>query len=307
MTAVSGRVSRAEARDALLRSGYLLESRLETLLQKAAYYVEANHSYPDPDTGKTRELDLFAMGAVKAGPRERDFIFPVLLIECVNNPQPLALITKEPQVGFLHHQDVKHAGLPVKFQSEARTWQPLPDYLSLDKFHHYCKGRVATQFCSFRQKKDQRNREWMALHEDAQFDCFRKLCAATDYFQDHHFKSWRFGGPEFVNIEFYYPVLVVAGELFEARPGRSSVRLARKSHLQFRRSEIVRGGAENYQIDVVTESFFPRYLRLVEGEVEAIARRFRRRHKAVRAALDRIVRAARRLRSPDKIRGAFEY
>jgi len=307
MTSDSRRLSRAEARDALLRSGYLLESRLEALLDKAAYYVEANHSYPDPDTGKTRELDLFAMSAVRAGPQEHDFCFPVLLIECVNNPQPLALITKEPQVGFLHHHDVKHAGLPVKFPSDGRTWQSLPDYLGLDKLHHYCKSRIATQFCSFRQKKDQRNPEWMALHEDAHFDCFRKLCAATDYFQDKHFKSWRFGGPEFVNGEFYYPVLVVAGDLLEARPSRSSVRLTRRSHLQFRRSEMVRGEAANYQIDVITERFFPAYLRLIESEIEAIARRLRRRHTAVRAAVHRIVRTARRLRSPERIRGAFEF
>jgi hypothetical protein len=280
---------------------------LESRLQQAGYYVEANHSYPDPDTGKSRELDLYAMSAIKAGPKERDFIFPVLLIECVNNPQPLALITKEPQIAFLHHEDVRHAGLPVKFPVKGGGWRSLPDYLGLEKFHHYCKGRVATQFCSFRKKKDQQHSEWMALHEDAQFDCFRKLCAVTDYFLDDHFKSWRFGGPEFVNVEFFYPVLVVQGELLEVRPGRSSLRLARRPHLQFRRSQFSRGKAHNYQMDVITESFMPKYLQLVENEGMAIARRFRRRHKAVRDAIDRIVRGARRLRSPEKIREAFEF
>jgi hypothetical protein len=300
-------ISRAEARDALFRSGYLLESRLETRLQNAGYYVEANHNYPDPDTGKSRELDLYAMGAVKAGPGELDFIFNVFLIECVNNPQPLALITKEPQTAFLFHEDVRHAGLPVKFPANGGGWKSLPEYLGLDKFHHYCRGRVATQFCSFRRKKDQQHSEWIALHEDAQFDCFRKLCAATDYFQDSHFRSWRFGSHESVNIEFYYPVLVVEGELLEVRPGRSSLHLAHSQHLQFRRSQFAHGETEDYQIDVVTESFFPRYLQLVEKETQAIARRLRRRHKEVRISLMRIVRAARRLRSPEKIREALDF
>ena len=266
----SDRLTHDEIRDALLRSGYLLESRLENKLRRTAngYYVEANHSYPDPDTGKSRELDLFAMSSVRAGPNESDRIFPVLLIECVNNPQPLALITKDPQVSFLHHQEVMHSGLPVQFPIKGSGWHSLPDYLGLDKFHHYCKGRVATQFCSFRRKKDQQQTEWMALHEDAQFDSFRELCAATDYFLDEHFKSWVFSGPEFVNIQFYYPVLVVAGELLEVRPTRSSVSLSRKQHLQFRQSRFVRGEVENYQLDVITEFFFPRYLQLVEKETE---------------------------------------
>jgi hypothetical protein len=305
---VPAAITRVEARAALIRSGYLLESRVEARLQKAGYYVEANHTYPDPDTGKSREFDLYALSAVSAGPRRgRDFIFPVLLIECVNNSQPIVLITKEPQVPFLHHEDVKHAGLPVKFPAKGGGWRSLPDYLSLEKVHHYCRGRIATQFCSFRRKKDQQQAEWMALHEDVQFDSFRKLCVVTDYFIDEHFKSWRFGGPEFVNIEFYYPVLVLGGDLLEAQASAQSVRLTRRQHLQFRRSQIVRGEAEDYQIDVIRESHLPKYLELVQREAEIIARRLRRRHKDVRAAREHIVRAARRLRSPEKIRKAFEF
>lgn len=61
----------------LSRSGYLLESRLETLLRKRDYYVEANSVYPDASTGKSRELDLLAIHGYKAGP-QGDYIFAVL-------------------------------------------------------------------------------------------------------------------------------------------------------------------------------------------------------------------------------------
>jgi hypothetical protein len=303
----SDTITLAEAQDALLRSGYLLEARLETLIRREAYYVQANHSFPDPDTRKSRELDLYAMTTFKVGPDDADRIFPVLLIECVNNPQPLVFITKEPQTAFLFHEDIKHAGLPVKFRIKGGKWESLPWYLELNKFHHYCKGRVATQFCSFRRKKDQQNREWMALHEDAQFDCFRKLTEATDHFVDEHFKTWRFGGREFINIEFFYPVLVLEGKLFEALPTRSSVRLVHRQHIQFRRSQFTGGTVKDYQIDVIEESFMPKYLQLVHEEGKAIARRLRRHRKEVRRAIEVIVGAARRLRSPEKIRKAFEY
>ena len=77
---VPDRITTDEARDALLRSGYLLEVRLESRLRAAGYYVEANSAYRDPESGKSRELDLFAIGARRAGKDELDFLWPVLLI-----------------------------------------------------------------------------------------------------------------------------------------------------------------------------------------------------------------------------------
>ncbi len=54
------RITRSQIKDALLRSGYLLESRLESILRDREYFVNANASYPDPILGKSRELDLHA-------------------------------------------------------------------------------------------------------------------------------------------------------------------------------------------------------------------------------------------------------
>ena len=85
-------------------------------------------------------------------------------------------------------------------------------------YHHYCKGRVATQFCSFVEKKRQNANEWMATHEDSHFDSFRKLACAVDHYAAEHFKSWVFGGREPVNVEFYYPALVVQGDLLDVPP-----------------------------------------------------------------------------------------
>jgi hypothetical protein len=72
------------AREALLRSGYLLESRIEALFRRRAYYVQANSVFLDR-TASTRELDVYALGAIKAGPQDRDFLFTAFLIECVND------------------------------------------------------------------------------------------------------------------------------------------------------------------------------------------------------------------------------
>jgi hypothetical protein len=304
--ALQGIITIAEAKEALKRSGYLLESRVEKILRDEGYYVEANAAYPDPETGKSRELDVYGMGATKAGPNDYDYVFAVLLIECVNNLEPLAFITKEPLVGFLHHQEVKLAGLPVKIPAKKSrdSWEALPDFLGMDRYHHYCKGRVATQFCSFsRKKKDQ---EWMASHHPDQFESFRKLSAAVEYFIDRHYKSWRFGADEWLNVEFYYPLLLLQGQLLEARPSKRSLRMVRADHVQYRRSALIGREQVEYQIDVITEDYFPQYLKIVESEISKTTRLLRRRHSIVRKAIERIARAAKPLRSPEKIRAAME-
>lgn len=56
-------ITREQATRALLRSGYLLESRLEQAPVARGYYVDARDAYPYPTTGKSRELDLVAMSA----------------------------------------------------------------------------------------------------------------------------------------------------------------------------------------------------------------------------------------------------
>jgi hypothetical protein len=249
------------------------------------------------------------MSAVRAGPEEYDFIFPVLLIECINNPQPIAFLTKEPLVGFLHYQEIKLAGLPVKVPAKGTrsSWDSLPEYLAMEKYHHYCKGRIATQFCSFVEKKRENRKEWMATHDQAHFDAFRKLSATVEYFLGRHFESWKFGGRESVNVEFYYPALVVQGELLEIQPRKKALKISKVNHLQYRRSAILGNKETTYQIDVVTERFFQRYLELVDREMSKTARLLRRRHVVVRAAIDRIIRTAKRFRSPAWIRSALAF
>jgi hypothetical protein len=88
------------------------------------------------------------MTAKQAGPHGRDFAFAVLVVECINNTQPLVVLSKDPVVPFLHHQEIKVAGLPVKVPVTRHGWLGLSDVCKMQEYHHYCRGRVGTQFCS---------------------------------------------------------------------------------------------------------------------------------------------------------------
>jgi hypothetical protein len=162
--------------DALHRSGYLIEYRVEAVLREQGYHVAANTSYPDPVTGKPRELDVSATGGYPIDPDKKDFLFDVLLIECVNNPQPLAFFTKEAQAEFVHVYDILLSGLPAYIPGKGpyknHAANRIAPSLGLEKFHHYCEGRLASQYCSFSPKRGTNPTEWMASHDDAHFESF---------------------------------------------------------------------------------------------------------------------------------------
>lgn len=304
-----GKITRKEAKEALLRSGYLLECRVEGYLREHWGYVEANATYEDPDTGKSREYDVYAMKAYPAGQNDRDYLFGVLLIECINNPQPLAVMTKEPLIGFLHHEEVKLAGLPVKVPAAqaAKGWQRLSEYLVMKNYHHYCKGRFGTQFCSFAKKKTGRKEEWMAIHEGYHFDSIRKLCDVVEYRVDHHFNSWVLRGKEHVNIEVYVPVIILQGELLDARQTTRSVTLRPVDHIQFRRSVTKSGKEIDYQIDIIRERFLPQYINIIDKELDRTANLLRRRYKTVSRAIEAIMEKAEKHDSKEKLREVFDF
>jgi hypothetical protein len=290
------------AKEALLRSGYLLESRVEAILRKRkrAYYVEANSVFPDRLTGISRELDIHGIRAYKAGPGRFDFLWTVPLIECVNNPEPLVLITKRAIVPQLHDREIQASGIPLKFPvgTPPNHWRRFTDIFNVEKYHHYCHGRIATQYCSFQRKKQKPN-EWMAWHDEAQFDSFKKLSHAVEYEIDRHHQQWQFRGHEHINLVLYYPIVVVQGQLMEARASAGDVRLYSRSHLMFRRSEFMQDTERTFQIDVVQEKGLSRLLSIVDLEADRLSRALRRKHREVRTAISAIVRTARRRRKSD--------
>jgi hypothetical protein len=178
------KISHDQIHDAVRRSGYLLEYRIERVLERSGYAPEANEVYPDPVTGKSRELDIAAISPEPITADYRNAIWTRLLIECVNNPQPIGFFVKDPSLPMTIF-DLKFSGLPVKIKQKGRWWK-ISDYLDMEKYHHQCKGKISTQYCSFTPKKNTNPVEWLAQHEDAHFDSFNKLCFALNHEVDEH-------------------------------------------------------------------------------------------------------------------------
>jgi len=274
------KISEPEARAALQRSGYLVEYRVESLLRKRGWYVEANSAYEDSDTQKSRELDIYAIMAHPVGTGPQDRLFTSVLVECINNPQPIAFITKNPYVREWAVDDIKGVFDPeeVLIEGSAKPVN-MGHLLKIAAYHHYCRGRIASQFCSFNYKSDKK--EWMAWHDEVHFNAFSTLVKALEY----RFTQFELVAGIYINWEFINPVVVLQGDLLDVRCAGGTVSFRRAEHIKFRRTLIWKGKERSYMIDVVTERAFPSFVAMLEGELKRTATRVKRNVEVIKATL----------------------
>lgn len=303
-------ITTKEMKEAIKRSGYLLEDRIWQILNSRRYYVEANVVFPDPETKKSREIDIRVLSAVRVYKKGYNFIYPVLLCECVNNSQPIVFFTRRSPISFLHHYEVKASGIPIKFWQK-NGFVSLSDFTKMERFHHYCKGPIATQYCSFQLKKDRSS--WMALHSEEQHNIFDSLIKSLEYEIDYHYNGWVLPKKieeEEINIHVYYPLVVLQGELYSASLRNSNLNLKARKHIQFRKEVFLSNINEvkTYQIDVISEEHLQNYLKIIESEIERIKIVLQRKRANVLVSIAKIINETKRLRYKKKsYREYFEF
>lgn len=303
-------ISTKEMKKAIQRSGYLLEQRVEPILTEAGYFAETNQVFPDPDTGKSREIDISAISATQIYRKGYNFIFPVLLCECENNSQPIVFFTKESPISFLHHQEVKVSGIPVQFW-EKDGYISLSEFTGMEKFHHYCKGKITTQYCTFHLKKDKSS--WIALHSDNQHNTFNSLIKVVEYRISEHYEGWVLPDEcvkESINIQIYYPLVILQGDLYTASLKNNTLSLLKATHIQFRKEFFLPrvNEVKTYQINVITEKYLPNYLRIIDSEMERIKKVFQRKRQKVLLSIEKIIKEAKKLKKkPKSYRECFEF
>lgn len=290
----NGKISTTQMRKAIQRSGYLLEQRVEPTIRQSFGYVETNPIYKDPATGKSREIDIRGLGAEQVYKEERSFIFPMILCECENNSQPIVFFTKEPLVPYIYRDDIKVSGIPVQFWQNS-GYINLAEFTGIEKFHHYFKDDIATQYCTFQLKKDKSS--WLAFHSEEQHDTFNSLIKAVDYEVADHFNNWVLPDKvdeEDINIQIYYPLLIIQGDLYSAYLKSNRLILRKAKHIQFRKQlfSTYTNKVETYQIDVIIEGYLPRYLQIIGQEIEMIKKVLQRKKTKTFESIEKIVKEA---------------
>jgi hypothetical protein len=98
---------------------------------------------------------------------------------------------------------------------------------------------------------------------------------------------------ESINVQMYYQILVLGGEMIDVFPTKKRTQGDADSHIHYVQSHVTKGKENRYHIDVVTEKYFPSLLRQIASEAETTVRRLRSHQEEVQAAIDRIAASVR--------------
>jgi hypothetical protein len=272
-------ISTELAIDALRRSGYLLETRIARTLDQFASHLSVNVVFADPETGQSRELDAYCFRAETGNRYEYFSASAHVLIECINNPQPIAFFSNE----------VTTQAYPV---TAARPlWlglDPLEKTIGLEDFHHCFRQSLANNYCTFVEKK---SREWMATHADEQHREFSTLAMLAQLTREKQLQVLEdYSRPQdavqFCGVDLIYPLLVAEGLLFDVRQNAAGqVQLKSVDHVTYLKRQMWKGVRRYCPIDVITETFLPRLLRMIEVECKRTLVRLERRGEEILEAV----------------------
>jgi hypothetical protein len=268
-------ITTEDAVDALRRSGYLLETRIARKLDRFATHLSMNAVFTDPETGQARELDAYCFRAETSDLHEFFEASAHLLIECVNSPQPIAFFssTRKPSIYPLTASRPAWLGL-----------YPIEESIGIEDFHHCFKTRISTNYCTFVSKK---TGEWMVTHADDQHREFSTLAVLAQLMREKQVQlldeySRPMDAVQFCGIESIYPVLVVEGTLFTVTQNtRGEVKLEEIDHVRYLKGQIWKGTRRHCPIDVVTERFFPKLLKLIELDCKRTLARMEKRYDEI--------------------------
>ncbi|HTJ48898.1 MAG TPA: hypothetical protein VL443_05525 [Cyclobacteriaceae bacterium] len=250
-----------EIRNAISRSGYLLEGRIIRRLVENDYYISPSERYSDPRTGIDREIDIIGLSELIKG-RVGGFELKVnheLIIECTNNPQPIVffeigagdkfLSTYEPYASFSTKDEDSEVCIRLNNSSILELTHPE---------NYFIVQTPSVQYCSFTQKKG--SKEWMALHPDEVNSMMIKF---KDCFEQQRvsFEEMPPKASEFRHVLFRM-VWVTSNDLYLATEKNGEVTLSKKDLVFYLHKFSDKNIVRNIMVDVVSEAYFDSYIKL---------------------------------------------
>jgi hypothetical protein len=270
--------TKEEMLDALERSGYPMEQRVESLLISQGFEVEPNHRYRDPESGSAREIDIRAHGLVLAGEEtEQLFAASIVFVECENNSQPVVVFTKPERVDQANIASVKQSGVLSNFWSH-NTCEPTAVRIDMASFHHVCRTPTATQYCTFHKPKS--GGPVLATHDDRHHGTLDSLTKAIECEMERDLVGWDvqdLGEGGYINT--YSGVVVLQGELLAAFRDSTGLCMREISHaiLAVRRPGAWPGPSDTHLVDIIREDYAESYFSDLRSESQRLASELRRR------------------------------
>jgi hypothetical protein len=128
----------------------------------------------------------------------------------------------------------------------------------------------------------------MASHRESDHDAFTKVCDALEHqSQSDTTVITQDQGSRGIHLIFYYPVVVLQGEMMLVTSTKGSLEIEPAGHVQYERSIVTRDNRRTYLIDVVTEAYFPTFVAILEEELSRISIEIGNREQQLLASIVR--------------------
>lgn len=257
-------ISEENIKKALNASGYLLESRIAKWFSANDFFIEPNFTFYDSLFQKSREIDLFVENCRSYADHEKKIMSNInFVVETINNDRPL--------VFFFNRRYIDSDKVFEQINHISAYPGTENDYLYLIDCGklHYFNNIIATQYCSFKEKKSGSKEcpEYMAYHPDDLYDNFRKLlfCSkstAQDY-EKIYSNKWN-------SLIIFQPLLVIKDELFGAEIDGENVILTKEKMIPFSFNHTLSNKHYSIIIDVITEDYLEDYVQMKLDETKLI-------------------------------------
>lgn len=255
------RISEEKMKEALTRSGYLLESRVLDFFSNNNYWAESSHRFfENKEDGKYRELDVLAnktLDWINVKNNEESLAFNVHFItECINNPVPLALFENK---GDLEEPTTDWAFDFINGSPELKEISSIHWIHAIHAFEsQIIKELPSRQYCGFVKKKS-KDDEWMASHPEDFHNTLLKLVQFVKYKRIAINENWEGRQPTMCRLELLIPLIVLQGEMIEIKTTEN----LEVNPINYYRLKVPYESSYNksISIDIVTESYLPEFLK----------------------------------------------
>lgn len=242
---------------ALEKSGYLFENDVATIIGNLGFHVETSWAYPDPDEGKSREIDVRAVKRVHYDEENKTQVFVELLVECKDSSAPMVFLER------LKNDRERDIANPKEYVFQPGTfYKRLADgsvtriealtYLGIRNKHYYLREeKRATQFAKIVHKGG----DWIANHEGVYDALILPQAKVFEYRKKQitQTQSWR-------TAWLFFPVVVLRDRLYAYDLSKEKRVLEQRGRISFVR-HIESGSLKGFYLtDFITFDYLSDYI-----------------------------------------------
>jgi hypothetical protein len=247
---------------ALGSTGFLLEQRVAQKFRAADYLAIISDAFPDPETGKSREIDVFGVTeySLDKGPVTL-LVVGEVVAECKSSLNPLVVVGTHGEDFSFHDESIIYPFDPFSLKFSAKPHATLASELELMRLPGY-QGK--DDFVGHQLVRMNRNgRTWRADNNSIYDGILYPLVKARQHRIGNNARQPEDNIPPWIwpQLVYIFPVVVTAGQVFTVAIDKGSdpeVNLVKWATLK--RSFNSNDMKTELRVDVVSFRHFSEYL-----------------------------------------------